>query len=80
MNDSTTQPKSVSMVNLLLKNSCLVVEVELSVGVRTVASSRFHECDALDLVWIRIMSIELMTRCQDYFVGRKKFKPMIIHK
>ena len=63
MNDSTTQPKSVSMVNLLLKNSCLVVEVELSVGVRSVASSRFHECAALDLVWIRIRSIEPMTRC-----------------
>ena len=80
MNDSTTQPKSVSMVNLLLENSCLVVGVELSIGPRTVASSRCHECDALDLVWIRIMSIELMTRCQDCFVGRKKFKPMIIHK
>ena len=74
MNDSTTQPKSVSMVNLLLKNSCLVVEVELSVGVRSVASSRFHECEALDLVWIRIMSVKRMTRCQDCFVGRKKIQ------
>ena len=71
MNDSTTQPKSVSMVNLLLKNSCLVVEVELSVGVRSVASSRFHECNDLDLVGIRVVSIDLMTRCRDCFVGQK---------
>ena len=61
MNDTTTQIGING--KFTIKNSCLVVEVELSVGVRTVASSRFHECAALDLVWIRIRSIEPMTRC-----------------